>query len=50
MDEISVVNLCRICLENGADLPIFEESDDETGILSKLALCLKEKVRIFLYN
>ncbi|CAH0727144.1 unnamed protein product, partial [Brenthis ino] len=44
MDKITVVNLCRICLENGADLPIFEESDDETCILSKLVLCLKEKI------
>lgn len=46
MDEIATVQLCRICLANGADIPIFEENEDEPyNILSKLALCLKEKVK-----
>ncbi|CAH2090505.1 unnamed protein product [Euphydryas editha] len=43
MDEKTL--LCRICLETGANLPIFEKNEDESNdIQSKLSLCLKEKI------
>ncbi|XP_045452094.1 zinc finger protein 431-like isoform X2 [Melitaea cinxia] len=42
MDENT---LCRICLENGANLPIFEKNDDDCNdIQYKFTLCLKEKI------
>ncbi|XP_045499579.1 zinc finger protein 836-like isoform X1 [Colias croceus] len=38
------VSLCRICLEEGAKLPLFENTVDENSLLSKLKLCLQEKI------
>lgn len=47
MDENT---LCRICLENGANLPIFEKNDDESNdIQYKFNFCLKEKASTYLY-
>ncbi|XP_038212896.1 zinc finger protein 665-like isoform X2 [Zerene cesonia] len=39
------VSLCRICLEDGAKLPLFENTDDENDLLSKLELCFHEKIQ-----
>uniref|UniRef100_A0A2A4JEB8 Protein krueppel n=1 Tax=Heliothis virescens TaxID=7102 RepID=A0A2A4JEB8_HELVI len=45
MDVTSSTSLCRICLQDGATLPIFEKSELGDNIHSKLSLCLQcEKV------
>nr|XP_021201563.2 zinc finger protein 880 [Helicoverpa armigera] len=45
MDDTSSTSLCRICLQNGATLPIFEKSSLGDNIHSKLSLCLQcEKI------
>ncbi|XP_045773558.1 zinc finger protein 569-like isoform X1 [Maniola jurtina] len=44
-DENSIISLCRICLEDGARIPIFEIDDEENyDTLTKLSLCLREKI------
>ncbi|XP_023939167.2 zinc finger protein OZF isoform X2 [Bicyclus anynana] len=43
-DENNRLSLCRICLGNGAKIPIFEIDDEDNNILEKLSLCLKEKI------
>ncbi|XP_050344426.1 zinc finger protein 626-like isoform X2 [Nymphalis io] len=45
MDENISLNLCRICLDNGANISIFENNEDENcDIQANLSLCLKEKI------
>lgn len=43
------LSLCRICLEDGATLPIFEDTKEENSILYKIYLCMNENV-IILYS
>ncbi|XP_072930785.1 uncharacterized protein [Epargyreus clarus] len=40
----NTVNLCRICLESGAKLSLFDSKPEDCSILSKLTLCLNEKI------
>lgn len=44
MDIEYNLNLCRICLDEGATNPIFESTEPDTDIFSKLSRCMKEKV------
>ncbi|XP_039757236.1 zinc finger protein 501-like isoform X1 [Pararge aegeria] len=45
VDENNTISLCRICLEDGARIPIFEiDDEDNYDIITKLSLCLREKI------
>ncbi|XP_046968102.1 zinc finger protein 62-like isoform X2 [Vanessa cardui] len=45
MEENISINLCRICLDSGANISIFAKNEDENcDIQSNLSLCLKEKI------
>ncbi|CAH0400201.1 unnamed protein product [Chilo suppressalis] len=44
MENKNMVNVCRICLEEGASHPIFEANNEQDNIWTKLSNCLKEKV------
>ncbi|KAJ8720336.1 hypothetical protein PYW07_012379 [Mythimna separata] len=45
MDDTSSTSLCRVCLQDGATLPIFEKSEIGDNIHSKLSFCLQcEKI------
>lgn len=48
-DENNTLSLCRICLEDGARIPIFEVDDEDNyDTLTKLSFCLREKVRLLI--
>ncbi|KAM3960201.1 uncharacterized protein ACR2FA_005682 [Aphomia sociella] len=40
----SSLKICRVCLEDGATIPIFEYDNEEDNINYKLSQCLKEKI------
>ncbi|CAH0625603.1 unnamed protein product [Chrysodeixis includens] len=40
MDDTTSTSLCRICLQDGATIPIFGNSDKEDNVLTKLIFCL----------
>ncbi|KAF9423011.1 hypothetical protein HW555_001554 [Spodoptera exigua] len=41
MVDLSSTSLCRICLQDGATLPIFEKLENGENVLSKLSLCIQ---------
>ncbi|XP_022826881.1 zinc finger protein 28 homolog isoform X2 [Spodoptera litura] len=43
MVDLSSTRLCRVCLQDGAMLPIFEKSENGGNILSKLSLCIQHE-------
>lgn len=43
MDVKNIHNICRICLENDATIPIFE-STEINSVQFKLSSCINEKV------
>ncbi|CAG9788341.1 unnamed protein product [Diatraea saccharalis] len=44
MENKNIINLCRICLEEGASRLIFEAINNQDSIYSKISMCMKEKV------
>ncbi|CAH0686302.1 unnamed protein product [Spodoptera exigua] len=41
MVDLSSTSLCRICLQDGATLPIFEKLENGENVLLKLSLCIQ---------